>query len=123
MNRGQRILSLEVLAGLTVSMLLFACGIPVWALPTCRVLVVFAGQTASITIGDKTLNFKYESAPSMVTVWGEYPGSDSFPPTVGGTLWCSVWGDCTTIAVTPYFVVFFLRPLSVLKLMGIEHGF
>lgn len=59
----------------------------------------------------------------MMTVWGDVPGSDSFPPRMGGGYWCSAWGDSTVLMVTPYFVVFFFRPLSVLKLMGIEHEF
>jgi hypothetical protein len=117
----QRILGLGILATLTVLTVFFACGVPVWALPSCRVLVVFAGQTVSINVSGKTLNFKYDSASNMATVSGDFPGSDSFPPTVGGTLWCSAWGDCKTMAVTPHFVVFFLRPLTVLRILGIEY--
>jgi hypothetical protein len=133
MYYGRSSLGLGILAGLTVSMMLFASEIPVWAsplvsaippvwaLPSCRVLVVFAGQTTSITISGKTLNFKYDPISNMVTTnTVGIPGSGSFPPTVGGVYWGSEWGDCTEIMVTPYFVVFFFRPSTVLKLMGIE---
>ncbi len=136
MKPNQRSLSLGLFAGLTVSMLFSASGIPVWALPLvlsippvwalpyCRVLVVLAGQTASVTISGKTLNFKYDPISNMVTTnTVGTPGSSSFPPNVGGVYWGSDWGDCTEIMVTPYFVVFFFRPLTVLKLMGIEYGF
>lgn len=121
MKPSQRSLGLGLFAGLTVSMLFFASGIPVWALPSCRVLVVFAGQTASITISGKTLNFKYDPISNIVTTnTVGTPGSSSFPPNVGGVYWGSDWGDCTEILVTPYFVVFFLRPLIVLRLVGVE---
>jgi hypothetical protein len=116
----KRHLGLGILAALTVLTVLIACGTPVWALPSCRVLIVFAGQTASICISGETLNFRYDSISKMITTTGGSPGSSSFPPTLGGGYWGSDWGDCTEIMVTPYFVVFFFRPLTVLRLMGIE---
>lgn len=124
MKLGLRYIRLGLFAGLTVSMLFYASGIPVWALPHCRVLVVFAGQTSSVTISGKTFNFKYDPISNMITTdTVGTPGSSSFPPNLGCVYWGSDWGDCTEIMVTPYFVVFFFRPLTVLKLMGIENGF
>jgi hypothetical protein len=136
MKPGLRYLRLGLLAGLTVSMLFYASGIPVWALPLvlsippvwalpyCMVLVVFAGQTSSVTISGKTLNFKYDPISNMITTnTVGTPGRSSFPPNLGSVYEGSDWGDCTEIMVTLYFVVFFFRPLTVLKLMGIENGF
>ncbi len=132
MYPSRRYLCLGLLAGLTVSMMLFSFGIPVWALPiictvppvwelpSCRVLVVPAGQTTSISISGKTMNFKYDPISNIVTRTGGSPGSDGFTPTIGGGYWGSDWGDATVLMVTPYFVVFFFRPLSVLRSMGIE---
>ncbi len=133
MYPSRRYLGLGLLTGLTLSMMLFSSGIqvwafpiimtipPVWELPTCRLLVVPAGQTASITISGKTLNFKYDPISNMVTTnTVGISGSSGFPPTMGGGYWGSDWGDATVLMVTPYFVVFFFRPLSVLRSMGIK---
>jgi hypothetical protein len=68
------------------------------------------------------MNFYYDPTSNWITTnTVGVPGGSGFLPSVGGGYWGSDWGDCTTLMVTPYFVVFFFRPLSVLKLMGIDY--
>ena len=76
-------------------------------------LKVFAGQTASITIEGKTVNFEYDPGSGMITRTGGSTGSSGFLARVGVVLWSSNWGDCRVIEVNPDYVVLLLRPLIV----------
>ena len=119
MNPDQKSLVLGILVGVMVSFLVFGGGTLIWERLSCPELKVFADQTASITIEDKTLNFEYNSSSGMINYNGGSLGFGGLLARDGVVLWGSSWGDCRVIEANPDYVVLLFRPSIITRMDGL----
>jgi hypothetical protein len=113
LNRDHKALILGILVGVMVPLLVFLGAVSIWKQLSCAELKVAANEWASITIGGRSLDFKYNPDSSSVTEFDKNHSSNSdFPARVGfHGGW--QWGDYAVTEVNPNYVVLFFKPMEI----------
>jgi hypothetical protein len=112
-NRDQKALTFGILVGVMVPLLVFLGAVSIWKQLSCAELKVAANEWNSITIGGRSLDFRYNPDSGSVTEFDKNHGyNSSFPARVGFSGGWQ-WGDYAVTEVNPNYVVLFFRPMEI----------